>query len=76
MNITINEAGVTHLKDSLSKFHKKYAKMDEATINELLSSAEENYRSSKGATIEIKAHESTTGRPELIKFGKSLYTAG
>jgi hypothetical protein len=74
--ITINEAGVVHLKNSLASLHKKYAKMDENNINHWVSMVEDNYRDGKGATIEIKAHESTTGKPEIISFGKNFYNFG
>jgi len=76
MNITINEAGVAHLKVSLATLHKKYAKMDEASIKQWLVRVEGNYREGKGAVAEIKAHESTTGKSELIGFSSDQYLAG
>jgi len=76
MNITINEAGVAHLKESLATLHKRYAKLDEPAVNALLSRAEDNYRSGKGALVEIKVHESTTGRAEIIRFASNLYLNG
>lgn len=76
MNITINEAGVIHLKDSLSTLHKKYAKMDESSIDQWLVRVEDNYRDGKGAVVEVKAHESSTGKSELIKFLNDHYLAG
>jgi len=76
LNITINEAGVIHLKDSLSRLHKKYEKMDESSITAWLTKVEDNYRSGKGAEVEIKAHESTTGQSEVIKFCSDFFVAG
>lgn len=76
MNITINEAGVIHLKDCLSILHKGYAKIDSIGINGWLSKAEDNYRSGKGAEVEIKAHASTTGKSEVIKFCSDFFAVG
>lgn len=76
MNITINEAGVIHLKDSLSRLYKKYANMDEANINQWLVRVEDKYRDGKGAVVQVMAHESITGKSELIKFSYDHYLAG
>ncbi len=50
--------------------------MDESSITAWLTKVEDNYRSGKGAEVEIKAHESTTGQSEVIKFCSDFFVAG
>jgi len=59
-----------------ARIHNGYEKINSISINRWLSKAEDNYRSGKGAEVEIEAHVSTTGKSEVVKFYSDFCATG